>query len=94
LAWVVINERFGYIDKTGKVKIPFKFTDPSINTGNPSAKEGAIETGNSDGWFIANIDFDRGLAVVKIPKACKSSDENDCDRYGYIDTTGKLVFKF
>jgi WG containing repeat len=94
LAWVVINKGFGYIDKTGKVKISVKFTDPSINTSNPHAIEGAIATSNGDGWFIANIDFDRGLAVVKIPKACKSSDENDCDRYGYIDTTGKLVFKF
>jgi WG containing repeat len=102
LAWVVINKRFGYIDKTGKVKIPAKFTDPSINTGNPYAKEGAISMSNGNGWFIANIDFDRGLALVRIPKTCgfsvgeatPTSDENDCDGYGYIDTTGKLVFEF
>jgi WG containing repeat len=94
LAWVVINERFGYIDKTGKVKIPAKFTDPSINTGNPYAEEGAIAMCNDRCFYSANIDFDRGLAAVKIPKTCGSSDEFDCDRSGYIDTTGKLVFEF
>jgi WG containing repeat len=92
LAWVVINERLGYIDKTGKVKIPVKFTY-DFQPSRPRYFE--------DGPFIAigngtdlDVNFDRGLAAVKIPKTCGSSDQNDCDQSGYIDTTGKLVFEF
>jgi WG containing repeat len=102
LAWVVINKRFGYIDKTGKVKIPVKFTDPSINLMSANAKEGEIEMNKDNNRFLATIDFERGLAAVKIPKTCgfsvgeatPTSDENDCDGYGYINTKGKLVFEF
>jgi WG containing repeat len=95
LAWVVINERLGYIDTTGKVKIPAKFTDPGKDFRHPNAKEGEMEMCNGK-CVNAKADFDRGLAAVRIPKTCGSSDENDCDRfgYGYIDTTGKLVFEF
>jgi hypothetical protein len=95
LAWVVINERLGYIDKIGKVKIPAKFTDPGKDFRHPNAKEGEMEMCNGK-CVNAKADFDRGLAAVRIPKTCGSSDENDCDRfgYGYIATTGKLVFEF
>ncbi|WP_310483610.1 WG repeat-containing protein [Chamaesiphon sp. VAR_48_metabat_403] len=93
LAWVVINERLGYIDKTGQVKIPIKFTY-DFQPSRPRYFE--------DGPFVAitgtglDVNFERGLAVVRIPKTCGSSDGKDCDRfgYGYIDTTGKLVFEF
>jgi hypothetical protein len=90
LAWVVINDRLGYIDKTGRVKIPAKFTYKSPNF---------ISRYSEDDRFVAMLngtkaDFDRGLAAVRIPKTCGSSDEVDCDRSGYIDTTGKLVFEF
>jgi WG containing repeat len=92
LAWVVINERLGYIDKTGKVKIPIKFTYPL--TGRPAyPKRDEVEICNGK-CVNPKTDFDRGLAAVKIPKTCGTSDENDCDRFGYIDTTGKLVFEF
>jgi hypothetical protein len=82
LAWVVINERLGYIDKTGKVKIPAKF------------KTQVQSVVCDRKCFDGHHNFDRGLAAVKIPKTCGSSNGNDCDRYGYIDTTGKLVFEF
>jgi hypothetical protein len=82
LAWVVINERLGYIDKTGKVKIPAKF------------KKYEWYAGCDSTCLDAKADFDRGLAAVNIPKTCEASDRNDCDRSGYIDTTGKLVFEF
>jgi hypothetical protein len=91
LAWVSINGRYGYIDKTGKVKIPVKFTF-DINPTRPRYFE--------DGPFVVigdtvlDVNFDRGLAAVKIPKTCRSSDRDNCDRIGYIDTTGKLVFEF
>jgi hypothetical protein len=92
LAWVVINERLGYIDKTGKVKISAKFTYPRTH-GTAYTKEDEIAMCNGK-CVNTKIDFDRGLAAVMIPKTCGSSDGNDCDRSGYIDTTGKLVFKF
>ncbi len=90
LAWVVINERLGYIDKTGKVKIPLKFTF-HFNSSPRYFEDGPFVTINRE---VLDVNFDRGLAAVKIPQACGSSDGNDCDRYGYIDTTGKLVFEF
>jgi hypothetical protein len=94
LAWVVIKERLGYIDKTGKVKIPAKFTYVGTDFRHPNAKEGDISMLCNDECVYVKADFDRGLAAVRIPKTCGSIDENDCDRIGYIDTTGKLVFKF
>ncbi len=86
------DHRLGYIDKTGKVKISLKFTF-DFQAVRPRYFE--------DGLFVAigngknlDVNFDRGLAAVKIPKTCKSNDENDCYRIGYVDTTGKLVFEF
>jgi hypothetical protein len=40
-----------------------------------------------------NVNFDRDLAAVNIPKTFGSIDENDGDRSGYLDTTSKLVFE-
>jgi hypothetical protein len=94
LAWVVIKERLGYIDKTGKVKIPAQFTYLGTDFRHPYAKEGDIRMLCNDECVDVKADFDRGLAAVKIPKTCGSNDQNDCDRSGYIDTTGKLVFEF
>jgi hypothetical protein len=90
LAWFVINERLGYIDKTGKVKIPAKFTNRT-NAFLPShLKEDDFVAMCNVSCFYGNASFDRGLAAVMIPDACGSN----CDRIGYIDTTGKLVFEF
>jgi hypothetical protein len=87
LAWVKIKDRLGYIDKTGKVKIPAKFVP--WNTDYMNTKY--IDSDDAD--------FDRGLAVVKVPKTCESTESSDRTTcygygYGYIDTTGKLVFDF
>jgi hypothetical protein len=38
--------------------------------------------------------LDRGLATVPIPTKCKGAGNKNCDRLGYIEKTGKLVFEF
>lgn len=46
------------------------------------------------GKIVIPAKFDRDLAVVVIPTKCKWASKKDCDRIGYIDTIGKLVFEF
>ncbi len=92
LAWVEINNRLGYIDKTGKVKISPQFAYPLIRGADGS--EERIRTGDGSS-FSAKADFDRGLAAVMIPGNCgSSSSPHKCARLAYIDTTGKVVFEF
>jgi WG containing repeat len=99
LAWVKIGDRLGYIDKTGKIIIPAQYGVPSrLKAG----REG--EVGFCDGckyWFSAASDFDRGLAFVEMPnKQCeifnisRILNKGACNSYGYIDRSGKLIFKF
>jgi hypothetical protein len=88
LAWVKIRDRLGYIDKGGKVIIPARYIYPGKTKG---VMEGSIGACGKDYCFDAHTDFDRGLAAVAIPEKCGLFD---CNGYGYIDTTGKLVFKF
>jgi hypothetical protein len=86
LAWVKIGDRLGYIDKTGKVVIPARYGVPSRGKG---GMEGEVSK-PGDRYFSASSNFDRGLAPVMIPGKFGSWDNS----YGYIDRSGKLIFKF
>jgi WG containing repeat len=88
LAWVKIGDRLEYIDKSGKVIIPARYIYPHRIKG---VMEGKIGECGKNYCFDAHTNFDRGLAAVAIPEKCGFFD---CKGYGYIDTTGKLVFKF
>jgi WG containing repeat len=85
LAWVEVGDRLGYIDKSGKVVIPARY-------GVPRKIKGVIDGNVSlhKERFSAPSDFDRSLAPVIIPGRFGSWD----DSYGYIDRSGKLIFKF
>jgi WG containing repeat len=93
LAWVVIGAKLGYIDKTGKVVVPARYDYPRNNTKTDVPDE-IVTMGNPFGGFSGSSNFDRGLAIVVIPTKCKGTSDKNCDRVGYIDTTGKLVFEF
>jgi hypothetical protein len=93
LAWVTIGNRLGYIDKTGKVAIPFSYGVSEYSKGEPNAGR-LVTTCGRNYCFSAASNFDRGLAAVKIPRSCNLLENGDCNDYGYIDPTGKLVFKF
>jgi WG containing repeat len=93
LAWVIIGQKLGYIDKNGNVVVPARYKYPSNNTKTDVPDE-IVTMGNPLGGFSASSNFDRGLAIVVIPTKCKGTSDKNCDRVGYIDTTGKLVFEF
>jgi WG containing repeat len=93
LAWVVINKKLGYIDKTGKVTIPLRFDD-SLFTRRMGDFDGGLakvclgKCGYIDrtGKIVIPLKFDdvarkfsNGLAWVEIDR-----------RLGYIDRTGKV----
>jgi hypothetical protein len=87
---VIVGDKWGYIDKTGKVAIKPQFG------GTDQFSEGlaAVEVGDTWGYIdktgkiVINPQFDYanqfsdGLAAVYIG-----------DKYGYIDRTGKYVWE-
>jgi WG containing repeat len=85
LAWVKIGDRLGYIDRTGKVVIQPQFRFRA--KGKAGSELGVTYCAGGSYCFGATNNFDRGLAAVEIPALLGSS-------YGYIDKTGKLIFKF
>ncbi|WP_309732571.1 WG repeat-containing protein [Chamaesiphon sp. OTE_75_metabat_556] len=93
LAWVSIGKNLGYIDRTGKLVVPARYDTPNHQERKRKVEEGHISKCNADRCFDVSPNFDRGLAMVVIPSNCKSTSQA-CDRLGYIDTTGKLVFEF
>jgi hypothetical protein len=93
LAWVIVGNRLGYIDKTGKVAIPLSYGVSEYSKGEPTAGRLVTICGRNY-CFSASSNFDRGLAAVAIPRSCNLFENGACNDYGYIDPTGKLVFKF
>jgi hypothetical protein len=97
LAWVKIGDRLGYIDKTGKVLIPARYGVPPRIKGIMEGKLGFCDEKNC---FRAASNFDRGLAFVEMPiikcdiLGISVAIKDVCKSYGYIDSSGKLVFKF
>jgi hypothetical protein len=57
-------------------------------------QQGMITICSQGACLSDTANFDRGLALVEIPSKCGLFANNFCNDYGYIDTTGKLVFKF
>ncbi len=90
LAWVNVGKKLGYIDKTGKLVIPTRYRQADMGKGVCNDARPCL---NGTKFINAYPDFDRGLAVVAIPE-CKQVGKKNCNRSGYIDTTGKLVFEF
>jgi WG containing repeat len=90
LAWVNVGKKLGYINKTGKLVIPARYGKADIGKGVCNDSRPCL---NGTKFVDAYPDFDRGLAVVAIPE-CKQAGKKNCNRSGYIDTTGKLVFEF
>jgi hypothetical protein len=93
LAWVTIGDRLGYIDKTGKLAIPARYGVTDYSKGEPQSGRLVTKCG-SNYCFVAPSHFDRGLAPVMIPERCWWVGPETCYSYGYINTSGKLVFKF
>jgi hypothetical protein len=89
LAWVNIGNKLGYINKTGELVIPTRYGKADIWKGICASRPCLNGTKLVDAY----PDFDRGLAVVVIPE-CKQVGKKNCNRSGYIDITGKLVFEF
>lgn len=96
LACIKVDGKYGFIDKTGKIKINTQFFSASLNFSDKLAAvgivkedKGAIQFGfiNDNGELVINYQFKRidsqfidGLALVW-----------DGKNYGYIDKKGKYV---
>lgn len=88
---VLVNDKFGFIDKNGKVIIPLNYDSIQL----PS--EGIIPVAINKSWFLIDYSgkqmsqenfasiksFSEGLAVAK-----------KTDTFGYIDKKGKTVIDF
>ena len=91
--WGIIHKRWGFIDKNGKIAIPFNF-DGADDFNEGLAKVEIYNGKNFKHGFIdktgtliipalydfMTLDFSDGMAKVEIN-----------DKYGFIDKTGKLV---
>src|ERR1700722_5416501 len=71
----VVHRKWGFIDKNGKLVIPFRFDDVDLDT------YGGFEDPNL-GHFLPKpfANFREGLCAVRVD-----------DHWGYIDKTGRLV---
>jgi hypothetical protein len=96
--------KWGYVDKTGKVVIPYQFADAEVFSEGlaavqlgPSAATGAGLCGYIDpagqvvigGAYHRCSPFGEGLAVVM--RFDDKPDASPPSRHGYVDKTGKLV---
>jgi DNA-binding transcriptional regulator/RsmH inhibitor MraZ len=90
----IAGDRLGYEDKAGKLVIPTRYGIPDRAMGQHDDELSISLCGDNDGrrCVQTSIDFHGGLAAVILPGQCGLLWTQTC--YGYIDTTGKLVFKF
>jgi hypothetical protein len=104
---IIVNDKRGYIDRTGKVLIEPQFQGANkfseglavVTVGGVGYKEGYIDrTGKLviAARFDAARDFHEGLAAVgfdteKTRKACDDCDPNQ--HWGYVDSSGAIVIK-
>ena len=85
------NDKYGYIDKTGKIIIPFKYNeaDPFFDglacVRNNRGKYGYID---KTGKIIIPFNFNKENIFFSDGLACI---QDDTEKYGYIDKTGKIV---
>jgi hypothetical protein len=93
------NSKWGYIDKTGKLTIPFKFDAAADFAEGLAAVEFKEKTGyiNPAGKFVipprflAGFSFADGLAVVVIRRF--EQDKLHMNEFVYIDKSGKTVLQ-
>lgn len=79
MARVKVGNKWGYIDKTGKLLIPAKFDiDSSYFISAPFFSRSILDKLPRNTWSAGN--FSEGLAPVKVG-----------NRWGYIDKKGKMV---
>lgn len=94
------DNKWGYIDKTGRLIIPFKFD----GAGNFSEGLAAVEIKEKTGYidktgkfvipprFISGFSFSEGLAVVVIRRIGQEG-RTSFYKYGYIDRSGRVVIQ-
>ena len=88
LALVILNNKYGFIDKTGKIIIPMKYVDAFKFSGGVARVEFNNKWGfvNNTGQEVIPVkyddafDFSEGLALVSLN-----------NKYGFIDKTGKII---
>jgi WG containing repeat len=88
----LVGDRLGYEDKSGKLVIPARYGIPDRGMGQTVPELSIGLCGDNDRCVGTSINFRGGLAPVILPERCGIVWTRNC--YGYIDTTGKLVFKF
>ncbi|WP_309732573.1 WG repeat-containing protein [Chamaesiphon sp. OTE_75_metabat_556] len=88
----LVRDLLGYEDKAGELVIPARYAIPDRGMGEYVSELSIVFRGNNDRYAATSINFHGGLAAVILPERCGILWTRNC--YGYIDTTGKLVFKF
>ena len=94
------DKKWGYIDKTGRIIIPFKFDgahdfSEGLAAVNIEEKTGYIDkTGKFviQPRFISGFSFSEGLAVVLIRRIGQEG-RTSLYQYGYIDRAGRVVIQ-
>ena len=93
------GNKWGYIDKTGRLIIPFKFDAADDFSEGLAAVEIKEKTGYIDKTgkfvipprFLSGFPFSSGMALVVIRRFEK--DKLHMNQLGYIDRSGKLVIQ-
>jgi hypothetical protein len=94
------DNKWGYIDKTGRLIIPFKFDGADDFSEGLAAVEIKEKTGYIDKTgkflipprFISGFPFSEGLAVVLLRRFGQDG-RTPFYKYGYIDRTGNVVIQ-
>ncbi|MFA4903518.1 MAG: WG repeat-containing protein [Desulfobaccales bacterium] len=93
------DKKWGYVDKTGQLIIPFKFDHAYDFSEGLAAVEIKEKTGYIDKTgkfvipprFISGFPFSDGMALVVIRRSEK--DKYPMNKLGYIDKSGKLAIQ-